>query len=221
MVRGFREFAIIVLGVLVALWIDASWAWLQDRRDEAELIEDLASDFDFNLNEIERIVDLQERSATAVRRLLYEGIEDLPDDSLPEFAESVSYLHTFNARMGGLESALSSGRIELLRDRELRAALTAWPGYLADATEGVEWLRPFEMELGARFGFRFLLVLEYAPSIDSALRDLRAHLQEIAADSIGRNQFALRVIVWEAERKEVHDLRGETAQIVSLLRGGG
>lgn len=29
--RRLSEFAVIVVGVLVALWIDAGWAWLQDR----------------------------------------------------------------------------------------------------------------------------------------------------------------------------------------------
>ena len=217
--KSFREFGIIVLGVLVALWIDASWAWLQDRGDEAQLIEDLSSDFGINLIELERVIDTHERSATDARRLLYEGIEDLPDDSVPDFFESALQLHSFNARMGALESALSSGRIELLRDRELRAALTAWPGYLSDATEGVEWLRPLDMQQGTRFYFESLRI-GYAPSMEIAVRDAKALLNEMAADPAYRNQLAAKVGVWEIEREEEQALHTETMRIVALLGGG-
>jgi len=152
--RTLREFGVIVLGVLVALWIDASWAWLQDRGDEAELLEDLSADFGANLVELDRVIEAHERAAIDIGRLLNRDVESLPDDSLYAFLGSVVQLQTFNARTGALESALSSGRIELLRDRELRAALTRWPGYLSDATESIAWVMPLVMEQDARFRSR-------------------------------------------------------------------
>ena len=61
--RAAGEFAIIVAGVLVALWLDAGWAWLQDRQDERALIADLRSDFEANRAALRQVLVAQDRSA--------------------------------------------------------------------------------------------------------------------------------------------------------------
>lgn len=217
--RTLREFGVIVLGVLVALWIDASWAWLQDRGEEADLLEDLSSDFAANLVELDRVILAHETASADIGRLLHGSIADLPDDSLVAFIQSVTQLQTFNARDGALEGALSSGRIELLRDRELRTALTRWPGYLSDATESIEWIMPIVMEQSARFAFD-LQRLEYASSVERSALLARALVEEMAADTPYRDQLALKAVLWEVEREEERALREETARIVALLEGG-
>ena len=61
--RAAGEFAVIVVGVLVALWLDAGWAWLQDRQDERALIADLRSDFEANRAALRQVLVAQDRSA--------------------------------------------------------------------------------------------------------------------------------------------------------------
>jgi hypothetical protein len=140
--RAAGEFAIIVVGVLVALWLDAGWAWLQDRQDERALIADLRSDFEANRLALQQILVAQHRAADVTRQILTVGVGGLPADSVDILFQAMLNVETFNPRTGALNSALGSGRIQLLRSQGLRSALAAWPGYLEDAREEVEEAMP-------------------------------------------------------------------------------
>jgi hypothetical protein len=138
--RALAEFAVIVVGVLVALWIDAGWSWLQDRREERALLLDLRADFRANLAMARDIELLRDQGADLGERLIVEGVDALPEDSLDIVLSAVRQIETMNPRTGALESALSAGRIDLLRSDELRSALASWPGHLSDAEEETQWL---------------------------------------------------------------------------------
>ena len=80
--RAAGEFAIIVVGVLVALWLDAGWAWLQDRQDERTLMADLRSDFEANRSALQHVFVAQHRAADITRQILTVGVDGLPADSV-------------------------------------------------------------------------------------------------------------------------------------------
>jgi len=136
--RAAVEFAIIVVGVLVALWLNAGWKWIQDRQDERAIIADLRSDFEVNRSALQEVLVAQRRAADVSRQILTIGVGGLPPDSVDVLFQAMLNVQTFNPLTGALNSALGSGRIQLLRSQGLRSALAAWPGYLEDAMEEVE-----------------------------------------------------------------------------------
>lgn len=137
---GLREFLVIVAGVLVALWIDAGWAWWMDRRDEAELLQDLASDYREALREIDQVYCARRFGAVYGYLALFEGHDQIPSDSIWQVANSFYALQSLNPPRGAVGGALASGRIDLIRSRELRNALAGWQRYYDEAEEEIDWV---------------------------------------------------------------------------------
>jgi len=204
--RPAGEFAIIVVGVLVALWLDAGWAWLQDRQDERALIADLRSDFEANRSALQQVSVDQQRAADVTRQILTVGVDGLPADSVDVLFQAMLNVQTFNPRTGALSSALGSGRIQLLRDQGLRSALAAWPGYLEDAREEMEETMPQ------------LFVVGQAVAAGIA-RGQPSHelIATILSDRQLSGALALRMFAYYEVQPDTEALLAETDRILTLL----
>ncbi|HUP20866.1 MAG TPA: hypothetical protein VM778_13085 [Gemmatimonadota bacterium] len=204
--RAAGELAIIVVGVLIALWIDAGWAWLQDRRDESALIEDLRSDFEANRSALEQVHVEQQRAADVTRQVLVVGVDGLPADSVDALFQAMLDVQTFNPRTGALDSALGSGRIQLLRNPRLRSALAAWPGYLEDATEEVVESTPQLFTVGQAVAAG---VARGRPSHEL--------IGTILSDERLSGALALRMFAYYEVRSDTDALLAQTDSILTLL----
>jgi len=87
--RASAELVVIVVGVLVALWIDAGWNWLQDRQAEQTLLNDLRADFQANLEMAKDVATRRAQASEFGTRLLQGGIDAFPNDSLAIVAPTV------------------------------------------------------------------------------------------------------------------------------------
>ena len=204
--RAAGEFAIIVVGVLVALWLAAGWAWLQDRQDERALIADLRSDFEANRSALQQVSVDQQRAADVTRQILTVGVDGLPADSVDVLFQAMLNVQTFNPRTGALSSALGSGRIQLLRDQGLRSALAAWPGYLEDAREEMEETMPQ------------LFVVGQAVAAGIA-RGQPSHelIATILSDRQLSGALALRMFAYYEVQPDTEALLAQTDNILTLL----
>jgi hypothetical protein len=204
--RAAGEFAIIVVGVLVALWLDAGWAWLQDRQDERALIADLRSDFEANRSALQQVFVTQHRAADVTRQILTVGVDGLPADSVDVLFQAMLNVQTFNPRTGALNSALGSGRIQLLRNQSLRSALAAWPGYLDDATEEVVETMPQLFTVGQ--------------AVAAGLaRGQPSHelIATILSDRQLSGALALRMFAYYEVQSDTEALLAQTDSILTLL----
>jgi hypothetical protein len=133
--RLAAEFVVIVVGVLVALAADAWWESRSEARQRAVLLEALSDDF-----------AVAERRLGAVRRIhtsvtaRSESVLDFGETgSVPaEYQDSLDLLiggHFHRANYepptGAFETALASGRIDLLGDDRLVSELTQWSATVA------------------------------------------------------------------------------------------
>jgi hypothetical protein len=204
--RAAGEFAVIVLGVLVALWLDAGWAWLQDRQDERALIADLRSDFEANRAALQQVIVAQDRAADVTRQILTVGVDGLPVDSVDALFQAMLSVETFNARTGALTSALGSGRIQLLRNQSLRSALAAWPGYLEDASEEVVETMPQLFTVGQAIAA-------------GIARGQPAHelIATILSDRQLSGALALRMFAYYEVQSDTEALLAHTDSILTLL----
>lgn len=134
----------IVLSILVAFGIDAGWDEWQDRRQEAELLAALRVEFETNLDLVDEVIDLHERHMADVD--LAAGLRPADYDTMSVETASRIVLSfgnpwTFDPALGTTETLISSGRIGLIRDREVAEMLTTFVNFVADAEEDADFIR--------------------------------------------------------------------------------
>jgi hypothetical protein len=131
--RIFVEGAAIVASILLAFGIDAWWQDRQTRFDEQQILHGLEEEF-VSIHEVlnehmgEHLQRLQ-----ALEKLLFvidEGqltdVGSIVEAALLEMMAPT----TSDLGNGTLDALLSSGRVEILTNSELRAKLTAWSGVM-------------------------------------------------------------------------------------------
>lgn len=157
--RLVAEFSVIVVGVLVALAIEAGWSERQERIDEQDAIQMLRVEFQSNAARLDTVAAQHREGLEAGYALL--GLMDeaeqgrAPDLPAPLLFDLVE-VWTYDPINGGLNSLIASGRLGILENEALRAALAGWPDIVADLRENEEeeWantyqvLNPFFMDLG-------------------------------------------------------------------------
>jgi len=129
--RVFVEGVVIVGSILLAFGIDAAWEGRQEVEEEREILMGLEAEF----------VDLHTRlvNLAAFNRFGVRAVEQLLSDSLPKLdadyvdrALGVATIVNVLDQGGALDALLASGRLELIRDRDLRDRLAKWPDWLED-----------------------------------------------------------------------------------------
>ncbi len=137
------EIALVVIGILIALQIN-NWNKIRlEKIEEIKLLFSLKSEFEGNLQEINAIQNLEFKIIEATNAIYnaidlnkYEDTDRL--DSLLSFS---FYNPSFDPKSGSLNNLLSSGKLELISNENLRKLLISWPGIVADMKEEEVLLR--------------------------------------------------------------------------------
>jgi hypothetical protein len=136
--RGVAEFAIIVLGVLVAFQFE-SWSDARsDRGREAEQLAALRIDLSTNASRLRSTIAAQERVVAAADELLLQFGPDAPDLTADSVAALYPYAISWYAVetvSGAYEALLASGDIGLLTDSDLRRELAEFYGLVSAGFE--------------------------------------------------------------------------------------
>ena len=214
--RALIELLVIVTGVLIALWIDAGWGWLQDRQDETQILADLEADFSANAATIDSVLAVHDALIEGVPLVIASGADGLGDSDLFGAFLAIVTNETFIPRTGALDAAIASGRLTLIRDPELRAALTGWRHYVVEAQEEIEWAAP------ARDGFLDAIAVDVAGSVDVQLAPdvLRRVLNRVRDEpELQRHLIVKRIWTVEA-RADFEALREETLRVLDRVGAG-
>ncbi len=132
------EAAAIVGSILLAFAIDAWWEDRTERNDETEQISRLRAEF---LTNIERIDERSLFSRTVDDSIdifnLIDAAHDRGETTVEVPATSFGWMllsPTFEADMPVLDGLIRSGRLEIVQDRRILAALAVWERELRDYT---------------------------------------------------------------------------------------
>ncbi len=129
------EAAAIVASILLAFAIDAWWKDRQDRIDEQEILAGLKSEFVANLDTLTRHLAYVQRDVQTLESMvsLIENSQSRNENSIVlETVAEMMTPATTDLGNGTLNALLSSGRIEILQNKELKVRLTAWDGVIAE-----------------------------------------------------------------------------------------
>ena len=146
--RVVAEAGAIVLSILLAFWIDASWDRRSNRIEEFEVLFGLQREFAGYEERLRRDVAIGEGLDPIFGMVLAAGPPDFAAPPPPDTIDRVLFWtglnSTVDAEGGTLAALLSSGRLELIENLELRERLAAWPRVMQD-------IRDNEL-LGREFG---------------------------------------------------------------------
>ncbi|MFT5500211.1 MAG: hypothetical protein ACI88G_000337 [Woeseiaceae bacterium] len=133
------EAAAIVASILLAFAIDAWWDEREERRYEQETLLGLESEYEGHRKTIDRQIRMHRAMLGGVGNLMkacQSGAYTASDLSLDDALYRLQVPITTDLGSGVRDSLISAGRIEVLSNRELRYALSAWDSVLDEVTDG-------------------------------------------------------------------------------------
>lgn len=133
--RIFAEGTAVVASILLAFAIDAWWHERQERVEEQRVLADLEEEFLAIRRVLSQHAAETRESLEALETFLHE-FETGPSAEAGAIVEA-TLLEMLNPQTsdvgnGTLEALLSSGRLDILEDRELRAQLAGWKGVISE-----------------------------------------------------------------------------------------
>jgi hypothetical protein len=132
---ALRDLVVVVVGILAALYLESWWQDQQDREEEVLLLQGLRAEFVENREQlVDRLSiwsDVQAAGLSA-RNLIGQSIDDLSSDQIRNGFWSVMRMRFYDPRTGQLSSLISSGKLGLIQNAELRAQMADWPSLIDD-----------------------------------------------------------------------------------------
>ena len=200
------EFAVIVLGVFIAVAAESWWSEREDRRYERELREDMVAEFEANLRIVESDLAANDTAHARIVSFAERGDGELQAMSSDDVTATVGgWLDWagFDPEMGSAQALVESGNIGAIADRRLRLLLSEWSGLLeerrrfnlqavefqlhrvfpavAHASADRVWTEPERREVQNLLRALVILqegVMENQERLRSAAREILAYLRE-------------------------------------------
>ena len=144
MSERLRDGAVVVLSILLAFGIDAAWDSRGDRAEERALLEGLYSELTANREEIEEIATTARVAQDAARRFAsmtpMEAAAIHPDSARSQVIQYFYRSFVDELSYGFLSATVNSGKLALIQDASLRAALAEVASISEDVGEPAEAL---------------------------------------------------------------------------------
>lgn len=137
---AFGEILLVVVGILIALRINNWNEFQKDREQEQELLSILHSEFQSNLIQLDQKIAQRNDMIQASLKLLdyIDHPETRNRDSIVKYLALTMMAPTFDPIVNDL---VSSGRVQLLQNAELKKRLSLWTSEIIQVTEEEdEWL---------------------------------------------------------------------------------
>jgi len=134
------EIVLVMIGILLALQVNN---WNEQRKmnaQEQELLEGLEVEFTINFNRLEKVLKLHQNSidnANEIMTYFNTDISNIPEAKFDSLQFHIQNVWTFNPRKGLLNSVITSGKINLISNIELKNLLASYEDMVDDTTEEV------------------------------------------------------------------------------------
>lgn len=221
------ESFVIIASILAAFALDTWWDTRQEREEEQETLAALRVEFTTArgdtewygatqrriLDNVTLLVDSLQAAWTSGRRTVA-----LPDSSL-----GLAYIPpTVSPTLGTLDGLISSGRLGIIRDQELRTALGGWGTGLAELTEEETSSRDLVEEdmdrvLRARINTAGLWDVGAATVDEGRLVEAASGTREVPVDTEVIGVLEQRRTLLRHTMDEYEDLEAEIDTILALI----
>ena len=140
---AFGEIVLVVIGILIALQVNNWQIERTNAKQEINILLQLKKEYADNLKEIEQKIQLRHAINTSIYTLINysdEGVDGVSIDSIAKHVTRTRYNPTFDGPTGVTNDLLSSGKLYLLQNTELRNLLTNWSGTTQKVIEEEQFL---------------------------------------------------------------------------------
>ena len=138
------EIILVVIGILIALQINNWNNNQQNLKKEQDVLKNLKAEVLQNLEEIKRDHEFNIECLDACYTLLeIDKTKSVNPQKIDSLMGTALDFATFDARLGVVNDVISSGKLELIKDEDLRLLLNQWTGELSDYVEDAMVRRNF------------------------------------------------------------------------------
>ncbi len=144
---AFGEIVLVVLGILIALYLNEQKEFREDRAKELTYLQSFQQDLERNLTELDRVLEKSNniiQSSDSLMALGSQGLSDLPPGSLNSLMDGLLGYTKHMTRQGTIEDLLGSGDLEVIRNDTIRRAMATWDADL-------KLVREVEVDVKASF----------------------------------------------------------------------
>jgi hypothetical protein len=132
------EIILVVIGILIALSLNNWKEDLADQGEETRILEGLKQEFEVNLAEVSRNINLNtstRESTIALIQLIHTKDPFANSRHVDSLLNAVYMFGSFDAQTGLVNEVISSGKLSIIKDTELRSRLTGVSGILDNLEE--------------------------------------------------------------------------------------
>jgi hypothetical protein len=124
----FSQLLIVVAGILIALYLDSLREDSANKNREQFYLKSLKADFEHSLASLTTILNEDAKSDLAVRKLLkvMNSNNSIRPDSVKKLMRNLFGFNRFVPASGTYKEIISTGSLQILRDDDLRIALSSW-----------------------------------------------------------------------------------------------
>ncbi len=143
------EIILVVIGILIALSLNTWKEDLDDRGEEMRILSGLKQEFEVNLKEITRNIELNTSTVKANMAILDQIRKEQPfanQSYIDSLLFELNMYGSFDAQTGLIDEVISSGKLSIIKDDHLRNRLTSISGILDNAEEDYEIRRNYFMD---------------------------------------------------------------------------
>jgi len=222
LVGSVREVFLIVVGILIAFFLDAWWDDPQEQNRLHEALAAVRKDFLATQVELTTVLEANERYVREVSRLIRLEADDVT--SLDD-ADAVLLAQllptgglTFDPVLGSVEALISGGQLHRIENVELGSAIAAWPARLDEIGEDQEILIDTYMAQQERSVTLGIYVLQFlGETREPGEAHSRDQLRLAVADVEMKNRLAAHRFAVVELGRELGAVQAQLDQILALL----
>ena len=132
------EIVLVVIGILIALSLNNWKEDLANRGEETRILNGLKQEFEINLTEVTRNIKLNTLTKESTVELIHLIRSESPfanSQYVDSLLNAVYMFGSFDAQTGLVDEIISSGKLSIIKDIELRDRLTSVSGLLDNLEE--------------------------------------------------------------------------------------
>ena len=217
-----RDVLLIVIGIMVAFFLDAWWDDQIEQRELDGTLRAVRVDFLATKDELSVVLHANKTYINRVTKLISLGSDDIEKLDAKTKANLAELLPTgglaFDPVLGSVDALISSGQLNRVRNLQVRGLIGAWPGLLDEIGEDQEILIDMYMaqqERSVDLGI-------YLISLDGALADksLQADdkiLEIVIQDSEMLNRLAAHRFAIQSLNEELSNVGEQLDKVLLFL----
>jgi hypothetical protein len=123
------EIALVVIGILIALYVNDRRDYREDRRQELAYLREFHQDIRRNLEELDRVIEKSGRTTRACDSVIAYSKKDLGDVSdgrLLNFSDALLGYTKHMTQEGTIEDLMGSGNLGVIKNDTIRRAMATW-----------------------------------------------------------------------------------------------